>query len=115
VKSALRLALALTRSSARMTIVNWETNADVQNQMRNLIEDYLFELKARMASPSASTTWTSLWSSVSTSQGSVSHMTGFLAITPAGPAIRYNGETISFALVRTKSKRLTSACTLTWR
>jgi hypothetical protein len=34
-------------------------------------------------------------------------MTGFLAITPAGPAIRYNGEIISFALVRTKSKRLT--------
>ena len=34
-------------------------------------------------------------------------MTGFLVTTPAGPAIRYNGETISFALVRTKSKRLT--------
>jgi type I restriction enzyme R subunit len=29
----------------RMKIVNWETNADIQNQMRNLIEDYLFELK----------------------------------------------------------------------
>jgi len=28
-------------------IVNWETNADVQNQMRNLIEDYLFELKRK--------------------------------------------------------------------
>lgn len=26
-------------------IVNWETNADVQNEMRNAIEDYLFELK----------------------------------------------------------------------
>jgi type I restriction enzyme R subunit len=26
-------------------IVNWETNADVQNEMRNAIEEYLFELK----------------------------------------------------------------------
>ncbi len=30
-----------------MKIVNWETNADIQNQMRNLIEDYLFELKRK--------------------------------------------------------------------
>jgi len=35
----------------RMTIVNWETNADVQNQMRNLIEDYLFELKGTYGIP----------------------------------------------------------------
>lgn len=34
-------------------------------------------------------------------------MTAFLSITPAQPAIMYNGETISFTLVRTKSKRLT--------
>jgi type I restriction enzyme R subunit len=27
-------------------IVNWETNMDVQNRMRNEIEDFLFELKA---------------------------------------------------------------------
>jgi len=30
-----------------MKIVNWETNTDVQNQMRNIIEDYLFELKSK--------------------------------------------------------------------
>jgi type I restriction enzyme R subunit len=30
-----------------MKIVNWETNTDVQNQMRNLLEDYLFELKGK--------------------------------------------------------------------
>ena len=34
-------------------------------------------------------------------------MIGFLSVTPAQPAITYNGETISFTLVRTKSKRLT--------
>jgi type I restriction enzyme, R subunit len=28
-------------------IVNWETNGDIQNKMRNLIEDYLFELKRK--------------------------------------------------------------------
>jgi type I restriction enzyme R subunit len=28
-------------------IVNWQNNADVQNQMRNAIDDYLFELKQR--------------------------------------------------------------------
>ena len=34
-------------------------------------------------------------------------MTRSLSTTPDGPAIRYNGETISFRLVRTKTKRLT--------
>jgi predicted metal-dependent hydrolase len=33
-------------------------------------------------------------------------MTRPSSTTPAGPAIRYNGETISFGLVRTKTKRL---------
>jgi type I restriction enzyme, R subunit len=38
-------SLGIDEIIRKVKIVNWETNADVQNQMRNLIEDYLFELK----------------------------------------------------------------------
>jgi type I restriction enzyme R subunit len=38
-------SLGIDERIRRMKIVNWGTNADVQNQMRNLIEDFLFELK----------------------------------------------------------------------
>lgn len=40
-------ALRIDEIIQRQRIVNWETNADVQNQMRTLIEDALFELKAK--------------------------------------------------------------------
>jgi type I restriction enzyme, R subunit len=39
------VSLGIDEIICRMKIVNWETNTDVQNQMRNRIEDYLFELK----------------------------------------------------------------------
>lgn len=40
-------SLAIDGIIRAMKIVNWETNTDVQNQMRNLMEDYLFELKSK--------------------------------------------------------------------
>ena len=40
-------AMAIDDTILRERIVNWTTNADVQNQMRNDIEDALFDLKSR--------------------------------------------------------------------
>jgi type I restriction enzyme R subunit len=40
-----KASLGIDEIIRKVKIVNWETNADVQNQMRNLIEDYLFEFK----------------------------------------------------------------------
>ena len=38
-------AETIDRIISQLRIVNWEDNVDVQNKMRNQIEDYLFELK----------------------------------------------------------------------
>ncbi len=40
-------AVAIDDAILRERIVNWTTNADVQNRMRNDIEDALFDLKSR--------------------------------------------------------------------
>ncbi|MFO1422726.1 MAG: type I restriction endonuclease subunit R [Candidatus Competibacteraceae bacterium] len=40
-------AMAIDDAILRERIVNWTTNADVQNRMRNDIEDALFDLKSR--------------------------------------------------------------------
>ncbi|MDG4596375.1 MAG: type I restriction endonuclease subunit R [Candidatus Contendobacter sp.] len=40
-------AMAIDDTILRERIVNWTTNADVQNRMRNDIEDALFDLKSR--------------------------------------------------------------------
>lgn len=39
------IALGIDKIIQGNKIVNWENNNDVQNRMRNLIEDYLFEVK----------------------------------------------------------------------
>jgi len=44
-------AAAIDGIIQRRRIVNWVQNPDVQNQMRNDIEDHLFELKARYDLP----------------------------------------------------------------
>src|SRR5439155_26041603 len=82
-----------------MKIVNWETNTDVQNQMRNIIEDYLFELKSKHRVSLA-------FEDIDAIKGALSHMTKTPSKIPADAAITYNGETISFGLVRTKTTRL---------
>jgi type I restriction enzyme, R subunit len=40
-------ALAIDGIIERRKIVNWAQNADVQNRMRNDIDDHLFEVKDR--------------------------------------------------------------------
>jgi len=42
------VALAIDREIEQRRVVNWTRNPDVQNQMRNAIEDRLFDLKERM-------------------------------------------------------------------
>ncbi len=42
------VALAIDSEIERRRVVNWTRNPDVQNQMRNAIEDRLFELKERV-------------------------------------------------------------------
>lgn len=44
-KAAEKTSLVIDEIIRRMRIVNWDTNTDIQNQMRNKIEDYLFEIK----------------------------------------------------------------------
>lgn len=44
-------ALEIDRAIEERRVVNWTRNADVQNQMRNAIEDHLFELKDRLHAP----------------------------------------------------------------
>ena len=44
-KAAEKTSLIIDEIIRRMRIVNWSTNADIQNQMRNKIEDCLFEIK----------------------------------------------------------------------
>ena len=43
--------LAIDRIIENRRIVNWGDNADVQNRIRQDIEDYLFELKTRTGIP----------------------------------------------------------------
>jgi type I restriction enzyme R subunit len=44
---AIETGLAFDRIIEKQRIVNWTTNIDVQNRMRQEMEDYLFELKER--------------------------------------------------------------------
>ena len=44
-KAAEKTSLVIDEIIKRLRIVNWSTNTDIQNQMRNKIEDYLFEIK----------------------------------------------------------------------
>jgi type I restriction enzyme R subunit len=44
-------ALAIDEIIRREKIVNWTTNRDVQNRMKNEIEDYLFQLKQQQDIP----------------------------------------------------------------
>lgn len=44
-KAAEKTSLVIDEIVKKMRIVNWDTNTDIQNQMRNKIEDYLFEIK----------------------------------------------------------------------
>lgn len=44
-KAAEKTSLVIDEIIRRMRIVNWGTNTDIQNQMRNKIEDFLFEIK----------------------------------------------------------------------
>ena len=43
--AAEKTSLVIDEIIKRLRIVNWSTNTDIQNQMRNKIEDYLFEIK----------------------------------------------------------------------
>ncbi len=45
-KAAEKTSLIIDEIIRRMHIVNWSTNTNIQNQMRNKIEDYLFEIKS---------------------------------------------------------------------
>jgi type I restriction enzyme R subunit len=44
-KAAEKTSRVIDEIIRRMRIVNWGTNTDIQNQMRNKIEDYLLEIK----------------------------------------------------------------------
>src|SRR5262249_28906499 len=44
-KIAAETAMRIDRIIQHVRIVDWISNADVQNEMRNRIEDYLYELK----------------------------------------------------------------------
>lgn len=43
-KAAEKISLVIDEIIKRLRIVNWNTNVDIQNQMRNKIEDYIFEI-----------------------------------------------------------------------
>ena len=49
VDAAAEAGLRIERIINAHRIVNWTTNSDVQNRMRNEIEDYLHELKQERA------------------------------------------------------------------
>jgi type I restriction enzyme R subunit len=51
--AAAATALAIDRAIEERRTVHWTHNSDVQNQMRNAIEDELFELKDRLGVPLA--------------------------------------------------------------
>ncbi len=44
-KAAEKTSLIIDEIIRRLRIVNWSTNTDIQNQIRNKIEDFLFEIK----------------------------------------------------------------------
>lgn len=46
-KEVVEISLGIDGIIRGMRIVNWETNTDVQNQMRNRIEDYIFDWKTK--------------------------------------------------------------------
>lgn len=43
-KAAEKISLVIDEIIKRLRIVNWSTNIDIQNQMRNKIEDFIFEI-----------------------------------------------------------------------
>jgi type I restriction enzyme R subunit len=43
-KAAEKISLVIDEIIKRLRIVSWNTNIDIQNQMRNKIEDYIFEM-----------------------------------------------------------------------
>jgi type I restriction enzyme R subunit len=43
-KAAEKISLVIDEIIKRLRIVSWNTNIDIQNQMRNKIEDFIFEI-----------------------------------------------------------------------
>ncbi len=66
------VALEFEQIINRRKVRDWTHNVDVQNRMRNDIEDYLYDLRDRagVTMPAAATVfWTRSWSSPSSATG----------------------------------------------